>query len=99
MNGMKRTTLILLATVVCTLLAQAAFAQRGAGRSSTGASSGRSSKASKGSSRGSSRAPGVVHVRGYYRKDGTYVQAYDRRPPNQAPPNNSSTNPYPTNTA
>ena len=34
-----------------------------------------SSKSSKSSS------DKTVHVNGYYRKDGTYVQSYDRRPP------------------
>jgi hypothetical protein len=38
---------------------------------------------SHGSHGGSSTSAGTVHVQGYYRKDGTYVNGYDRRAPGQ----------------
>jgi len=44
----------------------------------------RSSKASKPSKAKASKAEKTVHVRGYTRKDGTYVAPYDRRAPGTA---------------
>jgi len=42
---------------------------------------------SSGSARtGSKASSGSVHVRGYFRKDGTYVRSYDRSAPGQASP-------------
>lgn len=78
-----------------------AFAHGGgghAGGSSHSASSASSSAkgsggktAGRGSSSGSTRtgskvSSGSVHVRGYFRKDGTYVRSYDRSAPGQTSP-------------
>jgi len=47
-------------------------------------SSGSHSHSSKSSSKKSKDSNKTVHVKGYYRKDGTYVAPYDRRPPGTA---------------
>src|ERR1043165_321754 len=84
-----------------------AVAQRSGGRSGTSRSS--TSRSSR--SGGTSKSSGVVHVRGYTRKDGTYVPGYDRTAPNDTKLDNWSTegninpetgkpgtkNPYPEN--
>jgi hypothetical protein len=67
-------------------LASPLFAQKGAGRGGSSRSSSRSAKSSKGTS-----SSGVVHVRGYTRKDGTYVAAHDRTAPNDTKLDNWST--------
>ena len=75
---MRRIVALLLLCCLCT----GAFAK--------GSHSGpRSSKASKPSKAKANKAEKTVHVRGYTRKDGTYVAPYDRRPPGTT---NTSTN-------
>lgn len=50
-----------------------------------------SHKGSPKKSSSSSTNPKIVHVRGYYRKDGTYVQPHDRTAPNETRNDNWST--------
>ena len=47
-------------------------------------SSGSHSHSSKSSKKSKSDSKKTVHVKGYYRKDGTYVAPHDRRPPGTA---------------
>ena len=67
----KRFLLFVLA-VVLSLSSTLAYPSSSAPQRSRSSSSSKSSKAS---------SDKTVHVRGYYRKDGTYVSGYDRRPP------------------
>jgi len=94
--------LIIHIILVLAVLTTTAFAQR----------SGRSSRSSSSSSSRTSSGSGVVHVRGYTRKDGTYVPPHDRTAPNGTKLDNWSTkgninpetgkpgtiDPYPENT-
>src|SRR5690349_8190545 len=96
-----------LLAILITCFSVTAVAQRSGGRSGTSHSS--TSRSSK--SGGTSKSSGVVHVRGYTRKDGTYVPGYDRTAPNDTKFDNWSTegninpetgkpgtkNPYPEN--
>jgi hypothetical protein len=96
-----------LLVILITFFSITAVAQRSGGRSGTSRSS--TSRSSK--SGGTSKSSGVVHVRGYTRKDGTYVPGYDRTAPNDTKLDNWSTegninpetgkpgtkNPYPEN--
>src|SRR5689334_20087517 len=66
------------------------LAQKG-GRSSGARASTRSSTRSRGTStRSGTGSAGAVHVRGYYRKDGTYVEPHYRSAPDGIPYNNYS---------
>jgi hypothetical protein len=84
----SRSFVLVLLMVCC--FALPLFAQRGGGRSS-----GKSSSSSKSSKSTSSK---TVHVKGYYRKDGTYVAPYDRAAPGSgdSPASTPSTNASPT---
>jgi hypothetical protein len=68
----KRFLLFILAVVLSLSSAVAYPAGSSGPQRSRSSSSSKSSKAS---------ADKTVHVNGYYRKDGTYVRGYDRRPP------------------
>lgn len=81
---------LLLFVILLSLASTTTYAQRGGGRGGGG---------SHGSSSSSSRSSGgTVHVRGYYRKDGTYVAPHERSAPDGDFDNNWSTkgnvNPY-----
>lgn len=65
-----RKTLAVLLLFLCSL---GAFAKGGHSSHSSGSSSHTRSSSGK-----------TVHVRGYTRKDGTHVKAYNRRPPGTA---------------
>lgn len=60
----------------CPLLS---YASHGSSHSHSGGSHTSKSKKSK-----ASDSKKTIHVKGYYRKDGTYVAPYDRRPPRTA---------------
>jgi hypothetical protein len=68
----KRVLLFALAFILSLSSAVAYPAASSAPQRSRSSSSSKSSKAS---------SDKTVHVKGYYRKDGTYVSGYDRRPP------------------
>src|SRR5690349_2202811 len=76
-----------LLAILISFFSVTAVAQRSGGRSGTSRSS--TSRSSK--SGGTSKSSGVVHVRGYTRKDGTYVPGYDRTAPNDTKLDNWST--------
>ena len=82
---------LLLLIILLSLASTTSYAQRGGGRGGGGSHSSSSS-----GSRSSSG--GTVHVRGYYRKDGTYVAPHERSAPDGDFDNNWSTkgnvNPY-----
>jgi hypothetical protein len=58
------------------------YAYSGSSHSQT--SSSHTSKSTKSKKSSASDSKKTVHVKGYYRKDGTYVAPYDRRPPGTA---------------
>src|SRR5947207_571971 len=82
---MKRLLFLL---ILFSLISITSYAQRGGSRGGRG-HSGSSSRSS--SSRSSGSGGGVVHVRGYTRKDGTYVAPHDRTAPNDTKLDNWST--------
>jgi Bacterial SH3 domain len=82
---------LLLLVILLSLTSATSYAQRGGGRGGGGSHS-------SGSSSSHSSSGGTVHVRGYYRKDGTYVAPHERSAPDGDFNNNWSTkgnvNPY-----
>src|SRR5260370_13218156 len=78
---------IALLAFLCCFTFTAANAQHHSGSRSSGSHSSKASKSSKSKSAKDKSA----HVRGYTRKDGTYVAPYDRRAPGTADPSSSGT--------
>lgn len=78
---------LLLLLILCSSISTASYAQRGGGRGGGHSSSSSHSSGSRSSGSGG----GVVHVRGYTRKDGTYVAPHDRTAPNDTKLDNWST--------
>jgi len=79
---------ILRIVIVALIFSTALFAQKG-GRAASSRSITRSTKSGISTYR-STVSGGSVHVRGYYRKDGTYVQPHVRTAPDGNPLNNFS---------
>ena len=78
---MRRYPRIALLLAILLALTAVSYASHGSSRPSSTTTS---------SKKKSSSSDKTVHVRGYYRKDGTYVAPHDRRPPGSAPPASSS---------